>query len=86
MAYPLSLPNQPGIFICVDYFGPPPLTPRGNAYVLLVTDCFSRRDDMCTATGTHITATGTVNILIDQSVDTSLGIPRHAHLRQRTAA
>ena len=28
----LPLPNGPGILVNVDYFGPLPLTPRGNAY------------------------------------------------------
>ena len=30
----------------MDYFGPLPVTPRGNTYILLYTDRFSRRADM----------------------------------------
>ena len=29
----LQLPNGPGILFSVDYFGPLPITPRGNAYI-----------------------------------------------------
>ena len=45
-ALSFSLPNGPGILSSVDYIGPQPLTPQGNAYTLLFTDRFCRRADM----------------------------------------
>jgi len=45
----LPLPSGPGVSVSVDYFGPLPTTPRGNAYILLFTDRFSRRADMYAA-------------------------------------
>ena len=42
----MPLPKSPGIAISVDYFGPLPVMPRGNTYILLITDRFSRRTDM----------------------------------------
>ena len=39
----MPLPDGPGIAISVDYFGPLPVTPRGNTRILLITDRFSRR-------------------------------------------
>ena len=41
----IPLPEGPGIAISVDCFGPLPVTPRGNRYILLVADRFSRRAD-----------------------------------------
>ena len=43
---PTPLPNSPGVAVSVDYFGPLPITARGNSYILLFTDRFSRRADM----------------------------------------
>eukprot|EP00752_Nemacystus_decipiens_P015617 g13940.t1 len=48
-----------------DYFGPLPLTPRGNRYILLFTDRFSRRADMFPVTQAQFTAEGTADILTD---------------------
>ena len=42
----IPLPNGPGISVSVDYFGPLPITARGNSCILLFTDRFSRRADM----------------------------------------
>ena len=42
----MPLPEGPGVAIRVDYFGPLPVTPRGNTYILLITDRFLRRADM----------------------------------------
>ena len=51
---------------------PPGLLPtisHGNVYVLLITDRFSRRADMCTATAVaQFTALGTVVIIIDRYI------------------
>ena len=41
----LPLPNGPGIVVSVEVFGPLPVASRGNAYILLFTDCFNRRVD-----------------------------------------
>ena len=43
---PIPLPNSPGVAVSVDYFGPLPITARGNSYILLFTDRFSRRADI----------------------------------------
>ena len=64
----MPLPNSPGITVSVDYFGPLPLTPRGNLYILLFTDRFSRRADMYAVTAANFTAAGTADILIDQYI------------------
>ena len=34
----MPLSEGPDIAISVDYFGSLPVTPRGNAYILLITD------------------------------------------------
>ena len=65
----LSPPNSPGITVSVDYFGPLPLTPRGNLYILILTNRFSRRADMFAVTAAQFTTTGTADILfIDQCI------------------
>ena len=42
----MPLPEGPCVAISVEYFGPLPVTPRGNTYILLITDRFSRRAGM----------------------------------------
>jgi len=64
----LPLPNSPGITVSVDYFGPLPLTPRGNAYILLFTDRFSRRADMFAVSAAQFTAAGTADVFIDKYI------------------
>ena len=59
-------PEGPGVAISVDHFGPLPVTPRGNSYILLITDHFSRRADMFTVTAAEFTAEGTANILFNK--------------------
>ena len=66
--FSLPLPNGPCILVSVDYLGPPPLTPRGNAYILLYTDRFSRRADMYTTAEAQFTAPGTADILVDRYI------------------
>ena len=69
MAYPLHpLPNSPGISVSVDYFRPLPTTPRGNSYILLFTDRFSRRADMFAVTAAEFTTEGTANILVNRFI------------------
>ena len=64
----LPLPDGPGITVSVDYFGPLPLTPRGNVYILLFTDRFSRRADMYDVSAENFTAAGTAYILLNEYI------------------
>ena len=64
----IQLPNGPGISVSVDYFGPLPITARGNSYILLFTDRFSRRADMFAVTAAEYTAEGTANILVNRFI------------------
>ena len=63
---PIPLPNSPDI--AVDYFGPLPITARGNSYILLFTDRFSRRADMFAVTTAEFTSEGTANILVNRFI------------------
>ena len=47
---------------------PLPVTPRGNTYILLFADRFSRRADMLPVTAAEFTAEGTANILVNQYI------------------
>ena len=64
----IPLPEGPGIGVSVDYFGPLPVTSRGNTYTLLFTDRFSHRADMFAVTVAEFTAAGTTNILINRNI------------------
>ena len=67
----MPLPEGPGIAVSVDCFGPLPVTSRGNAYILVFNDRFSRRADMFALTAaefTEFTAEGTANILINRCI------------------
>ena len=79
----IPLPEGPGIAISVDYFGPLPVTPEGNTYILLFTDRFSRRTDMFPVTAAEFAAEGTANILVNQYIP-FVGVP--AHYTSRTTA
>ena len=59
----MPLPEGPGVAVSVEYFGPLPVTPRGNTYMLLFTDRFSRRADMFPVTAEEFTTEGIANIL-----------------------
>ena len=50
------MPEGPGIAVSVRYVGPPPVTPRGNIYILLFTDRFSRRANMYVVTAAEYAA------------------------------
>ena len=65
---PIPLPNSPGVAISVDYFGPLPITARGNSYILLFTDRFGRRADMFAVTTAEFAAEGTANILVNRFI------------------
>ena len=64
----MPLPEGPGVVISVDYFGPLPVTPRGNTCILLITDRFSRRADMFPVTAAEFTAEGTANVLVNKCI------------------
>ena len=61
----MLLPEGPGVAVSVDYFGPLPVTPRGNICILLFTNRSSRRVDMFPVTAVEFTAKGTANILVN---------------------
>ena len=65
---PIPLPNSPGIAVSVDYFEPLPITARGNSYILLFTDRFSRRADMFAVTTAEFAAEGTANIVVNRFI------------------
>ena len=71
----MPLPQGLGIAISVDYFGSLPVTPRGNTYILLITDWFSRRADMFAVTAAEFTAEGAANVLVNQYIPRR-GCPR----------
>ena len=64
----LPLPPGPSIAVSVDNFEPLPVKPRGNTYILLFTDRFSRRGDIFAVTAAEFTAEGMANILINRYV------------------
>ena len=64
----LPLPSGPGVSVGVDYSGPLPTTPRGNTYILLFMDRFSRRADMYAVTATEFTAEGTADIFVNRYI------------------
>ena len=65
---PIPLPNSPGVAVSVDYYGPLPITARGNSYILLFTDHFSHRADMFAVTTAEFAAEGTANILVNRFI------------------
>ena len=64
----MPLPEGSGVAVSVGYFGPLPVTPRGNTYMLLCTDHFSHRADMFPVTAAEFNAEGTANILVNQYI------------------
>ena len=64
----IQLPNGHGISVSVDYFGPLPIRARGNYYIPLFTDRFSRLADMFAVTAAEFTAEGTANILVNRFI------------------
>ena len=61
----VRLSNSPGTSVSVDYFGPLPTTARGNSYILLFTDRFSRRAGVFAVTAAEFIAEGTANIFVN---------------------
>lgn len=70
----MPLPQGPGVVVGVDFFGPLPVTAKGNSYILLFTNRFSRRADMFAVTATEFTAKGTANVFVNQYM-TKWGCP-----------
>ena len=64
----MPIPEGPEVAVSVDYFGPLPVTPRGNTYILLFTDRFSRRVDMFPVTAAEFIPEDTANILVNQYI------------------
>ena len=64
----LPLPSGPGIAISVDYFGPLPVTSKGNCDILLFTDLFSPRADMYAVSAAEFTAEGTADVLVNKYI------------------
>lgn len=58
----IPLPNSPGISAVVNYFEPLPIAARGNSYILLFTDHFSRRADLFAVTAAEFTTERIANI------------------------
>ena len=80
----MPLPEGPGVAVYFDYFGPLPVTPRGNTYIMLFTDRFRRRADMVPATAAEFATEVTANILVNQYIPLWGGGAHHT-LGQRTA-
>ena len=70
----MLLPEGPGI--SVDYFGPLPITPRGNSYIFLAPDGFNHRADNVVVTHAEFTAGGTANLLTNE-YNPSWGLSRN---------
>ena len=62
----MPLPEGPGIVVSFDYFGALLVTPRGDTYILLFTDRFSRRADVYAVSAAEFTVEG--NILINRYI------------------
>ena len=60
----MPLREGPVIAVSVDYFGPLPVTPQGNTYILLFTDHFSRWADTFPVTAAELTPEVTANIQV----------------------
>ena len=64
----MPLPKGLRVAVGVDYFGPLPVTPRSNTYVLSFTNRSSRRSDSFPVAPAGITEEGTANILVNQYI------------------
>ena len=69
MAHPLpSLAQQPRHYRPRRLLWPLTPHPTRNAYILLFTDRFSRRDDMFANSAAQFTAAGTADVFIDKYI------------------
>ena len=71
----MPMPRGPGIAISVEYSGPLSVTSRGNICILVATDRFSRRADMCGIIAAEFAAEVTTNILVNKLIPL-FGCPR----------
>lgn len=71
----ILLPPGPGIAVSVKYFGPLPVTPRGNSNILLFTDRYSRRADLFAVTAAELAAGSVANVFTTRCIPLS-GSPR----------
>ena len=71
---PMPLPEGPDNAVSIEYVGHLSVTPRGNTYILLFTDRFSRRPDMFAVTAAKFAAGETDGISINLRYS-PLGMP-----------
>ena len=64
----LPLPNGPGQMIAFDLLGDLPKTDRGNRYILLVVDLFSRHAEAYAITSAEKTAKGCASRLVNDYI------------------
>lgn len=64
----MPLPNGPGEIVSWDYFGLLLVTERGNEYILLFTDSFSRHASMHEVSEINFKAAGTANVLAQKYI------------------
>lgn len=62
----LPLPSRPGEMVAFDLLGPLPQTARGNTYVFLVVDLFSRHAEGYALTNNEKTTKGCASILVNR--------------------
>ena len=73
-------PDDPGAIVSVDYVGLLTFIPRGNTYILLFTDRFSRRADMF-----PVGARGGYSQDPGESIHPLVGVPAHHTSGKRPA-
>ena len=78
----MPIPEGPGVAVSFYYFGPFPVTPRGNTYHHPAVHR-SLQADMFPVTAAEFTVEGTANILVNQHP--LVAVPAHHTLAQRTA-
>lgn len=66
--FSLPLPTAPGMVVRIDYFGPLPVTPHGNPYILLFANRFNRRTNMFEVSAAKFSAEGTADVFVNRYV------------------
>lgn len=64
----LPLPSRPGEMVAFDILGPLPTTKKGNKYILLLVDLFSRHAEPYALTSDEKTATGCATKIADDYI------------------
>lgn len=66
----LPVPNGPGVYVAIKYFGPLTVTARGTSYIVMFTDRFSRHAGMYAVTAAELTVEltdeGSADILVNK--------------------